>query len=71
MTNVTSHRSILGIVFGFWPWSKEVAERGTETWCKTFGGHSMPGTDFARNWVLYRVTNRYTGSVTLRKVYLD
>ncbi len=74
-TPTTSRRSLLGLLFGYWPWSKEVVERGSDRWSSVTTCNDMPiestRRQYDRVYVVYRIINRYTGSVTLRKDYLD
>ncbi len=71
---IPSKRSLLGLLFGYWPWTKEIAKETTEEWETQHHVHGIPigePTGYVRHTVTYRITNRYTGSVTLRKDYLD
>ena len=70
MTEPASKRSLFGLLFGYWPWVKEVIEEGTDRWQErtTIGGY--PAGEWrpqSARYVKYRITNRYTGSVTIRK----
>ncbi len=49
---------------------KEVATRGVDNWSHYQFGMKVPGGDYQRSWVEYRI-DRLTGSVTLSREYLD
>lgn len=57
-----------------WPWSRKIIERGLEN--RIFypglqcGGFGTP-IKYARNFVIYEVTNHWTGSVTIEKEFID
>ena len=56
-----------------WPWTQKVLEQGSEQWNKTWTstGMRIPNSEFERDFIVYEVTNRWTGSVTIKKVYLN
>lgn len=60
-----------------WPWSKKVIERGREPkFPKCNPGHyvTFTSTDpnlYTRQFVIYEVTNHWTGSVTIEKEFID
>ena len=56
-----------------WPWKREDIEQNSETWVnrQTRLGVEISKYDYGRNFVKYKITNRYTGSVTIKKVYID
>lgn len=56
-----------------WPWKKEIVKQGDETWTmrKSYYGIEHSKYDYVRNYVTYKITNRWTGSETIKKVYLN
>ena len=65
---------LLALGVRYWPWSKEEIERGTDYWKERTTHNGVPISEWREQsafYVLYRVTNRYTKSVTIKKEYLD
>ena len=56
-----------------WPWSKKVIERGNEAWNRYSLLYEVRTFEyeFNRDFVVYEVTNHWTGSVTIEKEYLN
>lgn len=57
-----------------WPWTRKVIERGKEMWKQRtmiYGYQVGDPREYARDFVVYEVTNHWTGSVTIEKVYLS
>jgi hypothetical protein len=48
-----------------------VLQRGKGRWHNTWNGHRIPGSEFVRNWVEYRVIDRLTGSERIEREYLN
>lgn len=58
----------------FWPWTTKVIERGREEWIQrnTLYGYVVGEPQkYIREVVVYETTNHITGSVTIRKKYLN
>ncbi len=49
---------------------REVHQRGSATWHRTYDGMKLAGSDFTRRWVEYRVIDRLTGSERLEREYI-
>lgn len=51
---------------------REVAERGTEAWCKQmpYSG-KIAGSEYMRDYVDYKIVDRLTGSESLEREYLN
>ncbi len=60
-----------------WPWKQEVIEEGSETWTRPLDmipGYyytKLPMHEFNRQFVKYKITNKFTGNVAIRKEYLN
>lgn len=57
-----------------WPWKRIIIERGTAEWeyYQYYAGVQIgEPTKGMRDWVLYKTINLWTGSETLKKVYLN
>lgn len=57
---------------------KEIVEQGEENWDKFYGrsyyycaGQKIPNSTYVRNFVVYKIIDRLTGSEELQKVYLN
>ena len=58
---------------------KEVIKQGVETWHKSYGagaypaimGQAIPNSGFDRDFVIYRIIDRVTGSEEIKKEYLN
>lgn len=50
---------------------KEIHARGEETWNHKWGGHGIPGSEFTRMWIEYKITDRLTGGETIEREYLN
>ncbi len=52
---------------------KEIIERGSETWTQRYGcfGVITDKYDFNRQFIVYKVIDRVTGSETIEKEYLN
>jgi hypothetical protein len=56
---------------------REIIERGQEQWHKTYGegscyqGQKVPNSQFTRDFVVYRIIDRVTGSEKIEKKYLN
>ena len=50
---------------------REVIERGQDRWHKTLNGQKVIGSEYTRDFVVYRVIDRVTGSETIEKKYLN
>ncbi len=52
---------------------KEIIERGSETWTQRYGNFGVitDKFNFARQFVVYKVIDRLTGSETIEKEYLN
>lgn len=59
--------------FFFSRWKKEVIETGTDTYFlrSKITGMQIPNSDFLREWVKYKYTNKFDGSEKIKKVYLN
>jgi hypothetical protein len=52
---------------------QEVIEEGKETWTRHYmdsDGETVASKSFVRHFVKYRIIDRVTGSVTIKKKYL-
>lgn len=49
---------------------REIHDRGTARWCTTNDGVKIPGSEYLRPWIEYRVIDRLTGSETIEREYL-
>lgn len=45
-------------------------KRGSEQWCQRLEDVKIPGTEYDREYVIYKVVDRLTGSVRLQKRFL-
>lgn len=53
-----------------WPWTKTVKDKGERVFTVQYflGGEKLGGpVTEVRRWVLYEITNHWTGSVTLKE----
>lgn len=50
---------------------REIVQQGQSTFLYEKYGYMLPGSEHTRDWVLYRVIDRVTGSEELEKVYLN
>jgi hypothetical protein len=57
--------------FFFKRWKEEIIERGSETWSKTQYGINLPYSEYKRNYVLYKLTNKFDSSEKIKKQYLN
>lgn len=59
------------IEFLFFRWKCEVIERGIETW--TMHSLSLPNRsiEYQRNYIDYKYTNKFDGSVKIKRKYLN
>lgn len=56
-----------------WPWTKKVIEEGKQVWTAhgiSYGVLTGNDYDYIRNYVKYEVTNTWTGSKTIKIVYI-
>lgn len=49
---------------------QEIIEEGKETWFHHLDGVKLPYSEYTRSFVKYKITDRLTGSVTIKKVFL-
>ena len=58
-------------------YKKEIHNRGHETWVKQYpagywyAGQNIPNSEFKRHFIEYIITDRVTGSQTIKKEYFD
>jgi len=56
---------------------KTIIERGSENWVKYYSnfdlypGEKIPNSGYSRNYVIYKIIDRVTGSESLKKEYLN
>lgn len=56
-----------------WPWKRELYKEGYETWTRNRSIKGVIiGEPFAydRHFVIYKITNVWTGNVKLKKVFI-
>lgn len=59
------------IEFLFFRWKCEIADRGEERWGKTRNGRHIPNSDYKRSFIDYKYTNKFDGSVKIKRKYLN
>ena len=59
--------------FLFSRWKKEIYKRGEETWFKTcqYSGVAVPNSEYKRDYVEYKFTNKFDGSTKIKREYLN
>lgn len=50
---------------------KEILQRGEENFSNYFHGNRIPNSTHAREFVVYKIIDRMTGSETVEKEYLN
>ena len=56
--------------FFFSRWKKEIIKRGSETWISRHPYLRDLDTKFSRDYVEYKLTNKFDGSQKIKRVYL-
>lgn len=54
-----------------WPWIRTIVKEGHEQWRRVPYGCLSLTYDCDREFVVYKITNHWTGSERLKKVYLN
>ena len=50
---------------------KEVIGRGTDNWFRTCHGVRIENSEFTRDYVEYKITDRVTGSEEIKREYIN
>jgi hypothetical protein len=59
------------IEFLFFRWKKEVMSRGSEKWFQKIVGTPIIGSEYIRDFVDYKYTNKFDGSTKIKREYLN
>lgn len=59
------------IEFLFFRWKQEIIKRGTESWSQKIMGTPITGSEYARDFVDYKLTNKFDGSTKIKRKYLN
>lgn len=59
------------IEFLFFRWKWEVIKRGKATFIHNLHGVNMSNSEFEREYVDYKLTNKFDGSVKIKRKYLN
>ncbi len=57
--------------FFFKRWKEEILEQGSEPWFRSINGRRIPSSEYSRNYVVYKLTNKFDSSEKIRKEYLN